>query len=310
MATAQLQHPQAGLTIDRIACLALPVADLDRARAFYKHELGFGVLGTDMFPNMGAHTALSTASGQSVVLARAEDKHEFTESGVHHALRVTPTARDGIAGRLTAEGVVIHTYGEDRAAEKNDNFYFFDPDGNRFQLVTVSGDSEGISGLDHTAILAFDMLWAEKFYVELLGLPVEGRIGWNTADHARARLWAAGDEDMAPGTRRLDKLYMTMGGQNEVPRANMQIYLQTGASMLMLYLATRHFQEPPEGRTVGVPRTIFSADRGELDRAAAILDAARQPFDGPIVHAKGSLFDASLYMRDPSGNFVELCSVR
>jgi len=177
-------------------------------------------------------------------------------------------------------------------------------------VVTAPKQSDGILAIDHTALLAFDMLWAERFYVELLGLPVEGRVGWNTADHARARIWAAGDEDMAPGTRRLDKLYMTMGGQNEVPRANMQMFLKAGDSLLMLCLATQHFQEPPEGQVLGAPRTIFAVESAELDRVADILEGARQPFEGPVEHSDDSPFVASLYMRDPSGNFIELCVVR
>jgi catechol-2,3-dioxygenase len=251
-----------------------------------------------------------TASGQSLALAKVTQARDLSETGVHHALRVNDTMRDRIAEHLAAEGVALHTYSEDREAEKNDNFFFFDPDGNRLQLVTIPGESDGIQAIDHTAILAFDMLWAEKFYVDMLGLDVEGRVGWKTADHARARIWAAGNEDMAPGTRRLDKLYMTMGGQNEVPRANMQIYLQTGDSLLMLYLATQHFQEPPEGQAYGTPRTIFAVGRDILDQTASILDAAGQIFEGPVKHAKASPFEASLYMRDPSGNFIELCSVR
>jgi catechol 2,3-dioxygenase-like lactoylglutathione lyase family enzyme len=310
MATAQFQHPRTGLAIERLACLVLPVTDTARAQAFYQDHLGLSVLGSDILPNLGAHAVLSTASGQLVALARVGQIPDLSDTGVHHALRVNDPARDKIAANLASADIAIHSYGEDREAEKNDKFFFFDPDGNRLQLVTGTDEGDGVSAIDHTAILAFDMLWAEKFYVELLGLPVEGRVGWKTADHARARIWAAGGEDMAPGTRRLDKLYMTMGGQNEVPRANMQIFLQTGSSMLMLYLATRHFQEPPEGQVFGAPRTIFGVKRDELDRTASLLEEAGQPFEGPVDHASTSPFDASLYVRDPSGNFVELCSVR
>ena len=308
MATVQFQHPRPGPAIERLACLVLPVADTTRAQKFYENHLGLSFIGTDILPNLGAHVVLSAASGQSIALARVGQTPDLSDTGVHHALRVDAATRDRIAASLAAADMTIHRYGEDREAENSDNYFFSDPDGNRLQLVTAPGD--GILAIDHTALLAFDMLWAEKFYVELLGLPVEGRVGWKTADHARARIWAAGDEDMAPGTRRLDKLYMTMGGQNEVPRANMQIFLQTGESMLMLFLATRHYQEPPEGQVSGAPRTIFSVARDELDRTASLLADAGQLFEGPVDHAKTSPFDASLYARDPSGNFIELCAVR
>lgn len=310
MATATIQHTSSAPAIDRIAALVLPVSDGVRSRDFYQNVLGLGIVGTDIFPNLGAHTVHATGSGQSVVLAGVDDLRDLSDTGVHHALRVNASTRDGIARRLSTNGVEVYNYAEDRNAEKGDNFFFFDPDGNRLQLVTAADDRGGVLSIDHTALLAFDMLWAEKFYVDLLGLPVEGRIGWKTADHARARIWAAGDEDMAPGTRRLDKLYMTMGGQNEVPRANMQLFLRIGVSMLMLYLATRHFQEPPEDQAIGAPRTMFAAARGELDRVAGILEDARQPFQGPIEHGAASPIAASLYFRDPSGNFIELCTAQ
>jgi catechol-2,3-dioxygenase len=233
-------------------------------------------------------------------------------TGVHHAYRVSPAARAAVARRLQEDGVPVETYKEDRPREEADNFFFHDPDGSRIQLVLAPNakTAEGAEAIDHTAILAYDMLWAESYYRRDLGFAVESRVGVRTADQSRARRWSAGEEAMAPGTRRIDKLYMTMGGQNEVARANMQVYFHAGKSIFGIYLATKHQQEPPEEQAVGSPRTAFLTARADLDRIAAILERRRRIFEGPVTHSASVPFSSSLYCRDLSGNFLEFCTPR
>ena len=300
-----------GLSLNSIGGLALPVDNAVSCRDFYENALGLKPIGSDVLPGLGAHILLCAPSGQWIALCEA-DGPALSEMGVHYGFRCSPTGRQAIADRLQASGVDTHDYREDRPAERDDNFYFHDPSGNRLQLVVGPDDPQaaGVSAIDHRILMVFDMLWAERFYVHGLGLPVEHRVGWMTADHAMARKWAAGEQDMAPGTRRLDKLYMTMGGQNEVPRANMQIFMETGSSILGLYLATQHFQEPPEGTLTGPPRTAFFTVEPALDNAAALLESLGTPFEGPIAHSPTSPLASSLYFKDPSSNFLEICTVR
>ncbi|MFM2128630.1 MAG: hypothetical protein RL477_176, partial [Pseudomonadota bacterium] len=162
----------------------------------------------------------------------------------------------------------------------------------------------------HVGVQVPDMMWGEEFYGKILGLSVESRFGLRTADHARARIWARGEDDMAPGTRRNDRLYMMMGGQKEVPRTNMQIYFRAGDGIIGVYLATRHVQEPPEEDLSGAPRVLVAAKRAALDGAAERLAAARRPFRGPVEHGAASPVAASLYFKDTGGNFIELCALR
>ncbi|HEY4134801.1 MAG TPA: VOC family protein [Alphaproteobacteria bacterium] len=301
-----------GLTLESLAFVTIPVADVAAARGFYSRILGLEDAGSDRLPGFeGPHAVLRTPSRQFVVLTAPEGP-DTRDSGVHNAYRVSPAARDAIAARLAAEKVEVLTYKEDRPKEDEENFYFLDSDGNRSQLVRSASAkaANGVQAIDHTVVLSYDMLWAESFYGGDLKLPVESRVGVKTADHSRARRWAAGDEQMAPGTRRLDKLYMTMGGQNEVPRANMQVYFSAGASVFGVYLATKHQQEPPEERLVGTPRTAFLVARGDLDRIAAVLQKRRRPFQGPVEHPASAPFAASLYCKDTSGNFLEFCAAR
>lgn len=302
-----------GLAVTGIGHLAVTVRNIARARDFYCRVLGFSDAGTDVLPGLGNHVLVRAPSGQTVALAAAGDKPDLSDTGVHQAYRAGDAQCSAIAARLAEERIDVHTYKEDRKEEENDNFYFFDPDGNRLQLVRVGstgGDASGVTGIDHVGFLVSDILWGEHFYGSLLGLPEHGRTGWKTADHARAKRWAAGEEDMAPGTRRLDKLYMTMGGQSEVARANAQIYYAVGGETLAMFLATKHIQEPPETAIKGGPSVALTMTRGGLDRAAEILAAGNWPFEGPVEHPALLPCEASLYFKDPGANFVELCVLR
>jgi catechol-2,3-dioxygenase len=311
------------LTIDRasavdvtdIAGLAVEVDDLDRAADFYARVLGLNPVGRDVLPACGAHAALRAPSGQWVVISANADRPDLCETGVHQAYRVSQEARTAITKALIAEGVEIRTYKEDRPAEERDNFYFCDPAGNRLQLVTATGNevpsAAGLFGIDHAAVQVADMMWAEAFHADELGLPVDHRVGWRTADYVRARKWAAGKEDMAPGTRRLDQRYTVMVNRKTVPRANMQLYLRAGRGAIGVYLANKHFQEPPEEQLVGTPRIVLAvASRDRLDAAARRLAFHRRAFDGPVIHPLSAPLEASLYFKDPGGNFFELCVAR
>lgn len=302
--------PQRDTTSDLLGLgvIILPVEDPAAAGDWYSGRLGLPAVRPDLMPNCGAHVALALPSGQMLVLAAAAGSSSLSEIGVHHGLRVGAEQRRAITARLATDGVAVDAYREDRPEELADNCYICDPDGNRLQLVATAdaGSAPGIVGLDHTVLLACDMLWADDFYTGLLSLPVAAKIGVRTADHARARRWAAGEEEMAPGTRRLDKLYMAMGGQTEVPRANMQFYYPVGRDTLGIWLAMRHVQEPPEDQLVGTPRTAFAATPAALDRVAAALARARRPFLGPLDHPAAAPIARSLYFKDMSGNFLEL----
>jgi catechol 2,3-dioxygenase-like lactoylglutathione lyase family enzyme len=298
------------LALEGIGHLALPVSDLAAAKSFYS-DLGFTEVGTDVLPHCDAHTAFRTASGQMLALVPTDNVPDLRETGMHQAYRVSASERAAIAARLAARGATVLTYKEDRPAEENDNFYVFDPSGNRVQLVAArNGAGNGVLGIDHAAVQVADMLWTEKFYGNELGLAVDHRVGWQTADYVRARKWAAGEENMAPGTRRLDQRYTVMVNRKTVPRCNMQLFFRAGDAVLGIFLANKHFQESPEEQAIGTPRIAFAAPRAELDRAAQLVAATGKTCEGPVVHGKESSLEASFYFRDPGGNFIELCTPR
>jgi catechol 2,3-dioxygenase-like lactoylglutathione lyase family enzyme len=298
-----------------ISHVVVEVSNLERARAFYADRLGFRSAPIDSWPVEG-ELCLPCLAGQWLVLKQSASPRTFADTGVHQAYGASPVAIQGIVSSLNAAAMPVHRYREDRPVERDDNVYFADPDGNRIQLVrreTTVGP--GVCAIDHATVLASDMEWAEDFYRDRFGLAVEHRVGVNTDDYVRARLWGEGKDDMAPGTRRWDERYRDIPGGKpgqgrRVPRPNMQMYLQAGSSVFGIYLATGHVQEPPPHQAVGSPRTGFAVGRGELDRAATLVADARVAFKGPVEHGPKSPIAASLYVRDPCGNFIELCVPR
>ncbi|MGH7794501.1 MAG: VOC family protein [Candidatus Binatia bacterium] len=298
--------------MEGISHIVVEVSDLQRGEEFYR-LLGFESAGYDCVPDCGRNAFLQTASGQWLILSENEQPRSLSETGVHQAYRVTPLDRETIGKKLAARDVPLHTYKEDRPAEEADNFYFFDPDGNRIQLVAsqTSADSRGkVLGIDHAAIECHDLEWAEDFYVNRLGLAVDHRVGWRTQDYVRAALWGEGKEHMAPGTRRWDQRYTTMEQKRRLPRPNTQLFVRVGEGVLGLYLATRHRQEPPEEQIVGTPRIGFRAGRRVVDQIAKLLAEARLPVQGPTEHPSSAPLAASLYVKDPGANFLEICVPR
>lgn len=296
------------LGLKGLSHIVIQVSDADRAAAFYGEVLGLKPI-AGAWPGCGHSLVLEAVDGQHLILSSGDDLPDLRETGVHHAFSLSAAARDRASKALASQGSEVFTYGEDPPDESGKGFYFFDPDGNRIQLVTLAGAAEDSPpALHHTAVQVADILWAEQFYAGILGFTPVHRVGWNTADYARAQLWAEGKEDMAPGTRRLDERYTTMANNRVVPRVNMQVYLACGGGVFGIYLANRHFQESPEEQCLGVPRTAFLVSNQGLDMAAGRLEAANWRFEGPQSHDSGLPIATSIYARDPGGNFIEFAA--
>ena len=300
------------LPLRALAHTVIEVADLSRAQAFYRERLGLSAAPVDSWPESD-EICLPCPSGQNLVLRQAAQPRTHSEAAVHQAYRATPGGIERIVQSLAADSIVVHRYHENRPAEQKDNCYFADPDGNRIQLVAQpAGGEPGIRGIDHAAVLASDMEWEEDFYVGQLGLAVDHRVGFNTGDYIRARAWGEGKEDLAPGACRWDERYRDIPGGKpgqgrRLARPNMQIYFRAGDGVLAVYLSPVHVQEPPPRQTKGTPRTGFWTDRATLDRVAAMFEGTHIALSGPVQHASSSPISASLYLRDPCGNFIELC---
>lgn len=54
-------------------------------------------------------------------------------------------------------------------------------------------------------------------------------------------------------------------------------------------------------------RHAFAVGRERFDEALRGLEARGVPFEGPITHPEAGPIGQSIFFRDPSGNFFELC---
>ena len=304
------------IAVTGIAHVAIGVADLARARAFYCDLLGFANEPGTRLPACGEHVVVRTSSGQRVALCRLEPLVQPPDMGRHVAYGIAASLREEIVRRASARGVAISTYKEDRPAEETDNCYLHDPDGNRIQLVVAdAADDARVASIDHVAIQAIDLEWEEDLFVRSLGLPVEHITGWRTSDYKRARLWGEGKEDMAPGTRRWDDRFGYVPGKvpGQTPliaRPNMQLFVKAGAQTFGIFLAYHHYQQPPEKQVTGVPRVAFAVARSAFDAIAERFHRAKLPTDGPVRHPATSPYAESLFAKDCGANFLEFCCIR
>lgn len=290
--------------------LVVEVADLDAAEAFYRDGLGLAPVGRDAWPDVGANAVLR-AGEQLLVLAHNPAKPDLSASGVHQAYRIAGGSREPLRARLEGLGSTVETYREDRPAEADDNFYVRDPSGNRVQLVANGqAGNGGVTGIDHACVQDYDMQWSEKFYGDMLGMPLDHVSGLTTEDHVRARDWAEEKIAMAPGCCRMVRYYREIPGQNRMqPRPTLQLYFRVGTEVIGIYMAMEDYAEPPEESRVGTPRLGIAVAPGGLDALAERLAARGRPFAGPVAHGANVPVARSLYARDTGGNFIEFCEV-
>ena len=296
--------------IQGLGYLAVEVTNLDAAENFYTDGLGFEPQARDRWPQAGASVLLA-AGEQHLFLVHNPDKKDYLYGGTHQAYRCGKAARDDIARRLEGKGITIETYAESRPAEAGDNFYVFDPSGNRVQLVASGNGVSVVTGIDHACVEDFDLQWTEEFYSRTLGLPVDYWHGLRTEDYTRVREWEEGRVDAAPGCCRMVRYYRIIPGQNRMqPRPTLQLYFRAGADVVGVYMAMEDYAEPPEEELRGSPCVGFRVAPGGLDSLARALDGAGRKFTGPIETGGDAPLGATIYCRDTGGNFLAFTEYR
>jgi hypothetical protein len=93
-----------------------------------------------------------------------------------------------------------------------------------------------------------------------------------------------------------------------VPAAHSSVKL--GQTVVALFLHQTHVQEPPPEQLRGIPRLAFQVTPQQFEQAVEVFRRRKVAFEGPVEHPAPSRVARSLYFKDPSSNFLELCCGR
>jgi catechol 2,3-dioxygenase-like lactoylglutathione lyase family enzyme len=303
--------PVLSAQIKGISHVTVEVGDLDASEKFYVSMLGFAAVGRDLWPiDGGVPTVTLKAGGQFVVLAKRASRNDPRTSAVHQAYALTAAARAKLIESLTAKGVTVHRFREDRPSEADDNVYIDDPSGNRIQFV--ARNTANALAIDHVGLETNNILWSREFYESWFGFQVEHRVGWKTSDYVAAKsLGEKGMEAAMPGARYWNERYSQFETEKKALRPCAQLYFGLGGgTSLAVYLAPRPYQAPRDDIVRGTPCLGLATTDEGLKQAVDHLRELGRNCEGPVAHGKGSPISASLYIKDAGANFLELCVIR
>ncbi|MBM2810823.1 MAG: hypothetical protein HW416_1582 [Chloroflexi bacterium] len=168
---------------------------------------------------------------------------------------------------------------------------------------------------DHAVIRVNDFILAERFYQQVFGgifgddlVHVEHRSMNSTEEYVHTAQTGgtgarAAEADEKRGLQtgepvRVSGVRLVGIGQGSV---------QIGGALIPMFLARKHEQEPPPEQLRGSPRHAFPVTQKQMDRAIEVLRKHDVDFEGPVDHPPQALVKRSLYFKDPSSNFLELC---
>ena len=130
--------------------------------------------------------------------------------------------------------------------------------------------------LSHSGICVHDLKEAEDFYCGVLGAELKGAVNFYTED--------------------------TLNGRS-VHQA-----FALGDYLFAVALAPDFMPMPPVDRLRGAMgiRHAFTVAKARFDATIESLTGSGVPFEGPVDHPENGPFGASIYFKDPSGNFLEI----
>lgn len=282
---------------DLLAGVIVEVADLSATRAFYGRIF-------QEAPGEWQESAASLRfrSGAQTVefLPRAEPRNR-AHAGEHQAYRVGSGGLQRLADELAAAGHTVNWWKEDHPAERAATAYVDDPSGNRVQLV-ASDPREVL--LDHVGVAIHEMEEAETFYLRALGGAVDHYHGWRTEDVLEAKAAGVDDLSAAPWTRRATMSFRT---HQPEPLPSAQLFLAYGGTRLDVILTAERIPELPEEIVRGTPRLVLRTRQRTSDVVLYLSTVDISPVF--MKHPRRPRFErdgSSVFLRDPSGNFVEL----
>jgi catechol 2,3-dioxygenase-like lactoylglutathione lyase family enzyme len=154
-----------------------------------------------------------------------------------------------------------------------------------------------ITEFDHSVLAVNDLMSAQRFYAEVLG-EIVGRweVGWPSMTTT---------EQMHRAVRLQPILSQKNPGHVSAPHASVTV----GEAQIPLFLHRDHIQEPPPEQVRGLPRLAIRVTAEQMDKAVEVFQRARVRFED-VRQPAPSPIARSLYFKDPSSNFLELCCER
>ncbi len=152
--------------------------------------------------------------------------------------------------------------------------------------------------IDHSVLAVNDLILAERFYFEVLGeiigeARIEDRSGLTTDEILRGK--------------RLRELRGGAGsGFVMAPHSSVRV----GETIIPLFLYQEHVQEPPPEQMRGTPRLALTVTPEQMERAIDVLNRHDIAFEGPVEQQPSCPVARSIYLKDPSSNFIELACPR
>jgi len=132
-----------------------------------------------------------------------------------------------------------------------------------------------VQSLSHSAICVHDLQEAEEFYCGILGAHAHSGVNFITED--------------------------TIKGRSVHKSVVLEDYL------IALALAGDFMPMPPAEQLRGAHgfRHCFAVPRARFGEILGLLKQRGVQFEGPVAHPEKGPFGESIYLKDPSGNFLE-----
>ena len=153
---------------------------------------------------------------------------------------------------------------------------------------------------ERIALPVFDLAEAESFYSEIMAELLGG--------YLVNRYLMTTDEVLQ--AQRATALAARCGGEEGFAVALPYSRVMLGKAHIYLCLSDRHLEEAPPEQLRGTPRLALPASPEQMERATEVFTRTRVRFDGPVEFPSPAPVASAIYLRDPAGNFLELCCAR
>lgn len=286
-----------GLHLDRLGGVTVEAGDLAATRAFYERIF-------DGTPGAWAESGGGLrfeARDQTIDFIQSAQPRNRAHAGEHQAYRVGAARVRPLADELATVRHSVSWWTEDHPTERSATAYVEDPSGNRVQLVAAD-PSERL--LDHVGVPVHELEDADAYWVEMLGGTVDYYHGWSTADVLEARAASEHDATAAPWTRRATMSFRT---HQPEPLPTARLFLSYGRAKVNIILTLERIPELPEEIIRGTPRVVLRTQQATTDVVAYLSEATFSPVF--MKRPRRVAFERdgdNVYLRDPSGNFLQL----